>query len=172
MVHKDVIIYHNYINEWVQVDVQAAYLEHPSFGALFKAVTHMNHYVDSQTSTKLTLAQTNALKTDPEIVQLQQLQDWLIYKACEQSDTVANAQAEETKIYQMYKKAGDALQCTKIKLWKSVKKEFQQQFFNTINTVEINKQLDLFLLDLNEKDWKSKKMEHCLEEWQQMMNLI
>lgn len=152
--------------------MQAAFLERPSFIALFKAVTHMSRYVDLRAPTELTPTQIDALKADSEIVQLRQLWDRLSYEACEESGTVKNAQAEGTKIYQMYKKAGDALQCAKVKLRNSVKKESRQQFFDTIDTIEINKQLDLSLLDLDEEDWEPQKVKHCLEEWRQAAELI
>lgn len=172
MAHRDAGIYQAYINERVQCDVQAAFLGRPSSSALFQAVTHMSRYVDPRAPTELTPTQTNALKADPEIVQLRQLRDRLTYEAREESGTIKNAQAEGTKIYQMYKKADDALKCAKTKLRKSARQESRQHFFNTIDTIEINKQLDPSLLDLNDKDWEPKTVEHCLEERRQLAELI
>lgn len=120
MAHRDAGIYQAYINERVQCDVQVAFLGRPSSSALFKAVTHMSHYVDPRAPTELTPTQTNALKAKPEIVQLRQLRDHLTYEARPESGTIKNAQAEETKIYQMYKKA---LKCVKTKLRKSARQE-------------------------------------------------
>lgn len=72
----------------------------------------------------------------------------------------------------MYKKTDDVLKCAKMKLWKSVRQEVWQHFFNIIDTTEINKPLDSFFLDLNDKDWEFKMMKHCLEEQKQLMKLI
>ncbi len=85
MAHRDAGIYQAYINERVQCDVQAAFLGRPSSSALFKAVTHMSRYVDPRAPTELTPTQTNALKADPEIVQLRQLRNRLAYEAREES---------------------------------------------------------------------------------------
>ena len=65
----------------------------------------------------------------------------------------------------MYKKTDDVLKCIKTKLWKSVRQEVWQHFFNIINTIKINKQLNSSFLDLNDKDWEFKTVKHCLEEW-------
>src|SRR5205814_3038773 len=133
MAHRDAGIYQAYINERVQCDVQAAFLGRPSSNALFKAVTHMSRYVDPRAPTELAPTEIHALKADPEIIQLRQLRDRLSYEAREESGTVKNAQVEGTKIYQMYKKADDALHCAKTKLRKSAKKNARQRFFDTVD---------------------------------------
>ena len=52
----------------------------------------------------------------------------------------------------MYKKIDAVLKCVKTKLQKLVRQESQQHFFNIINTIKINKQLNSSFLDLNDKD--------------------
>lgn len=64
----------------------------------------------------------------------------------------------------MYKNAEDALRCTKAKLRKSVQEEARQRFFDTIDTLEINKQLDPSFLDLEDCAWEPRQIEHALEE--------
>jgi hypothetical protein len=52
-----------------------------------------------------------------------------------------NAEAAGAKIYLMYKNAGDCVQSTKKKLRKSALRSSGQQFFDAIETREINEQL-------------------------------
>jgi hypothetical protein len=172
MGHKDAGVYQAYINQRVQCDVQAAFLGRPSSTALFKAVTHMSRYVDPRAPTDLGSEEINALKADSGIVQLRELRDRLSHEAQEESGTLKKAEAEGTKIYQMYKTADRELRCAKAKVLKSAKKVARQQFFDTISTIEINRQLNLSLLDLNKDDWEPKKVEHNLEERRIVADLI
>lgn len=89
------------------------------------------------------------IKTHSNIVKYQQLQDSLSQEACHAFSSIKNAKAQKSKIYQLYKKAENALQCSKMKLRKTAIKKSCDQFFNIIDTYEINKQLNLSLLDLN-----------------------
>jgi hypothetical protein len=182
MGHKDAGVYQAYINQRVQCDVQAAFLGRPSSTALFKAVTHMSRHVDPRAPTDLSPEEIQVLKADSSIVQLRELRDRLSHEAREESGTLKNAETEGTKIYQMYKQADRQLRCEKAKVLISAKKAARQQFFDTISTIEINKQLglsqldvsqlDVSLLDLNKDDWEPKKVEHILEERQIVADLI
>jgi Protein of unknown function (DUF3435) len=105
---------------------------------LFKAVTHISRYADPRAPTELTSEAADALKADPVIVQLRELRDRLSDKTHKESGTLRKAEAEGTKIYQMYKKADRALRSTKTTALNSAKKASRQQFFDTISTIEIN----------------------------------
>jgi Protein of unknown function (DUF3435) len=164
MCHRDAGIYQAYINQRVQCNVQAAFLGQPSSRALFKAVSHMSRHANPRAPTNLPSEEVDALKADPAIIQLRQLRDQLSLQARKDSGTLKKAEAEGSKIYQMYVKADRALRSAKKTTINSAKKAARQQFFNTISTIEINKQLDLSILDLNEGDWEPKKVEHKLEE--------
>jgi hypothetical protein len=172
MCHRDAGIYQAYINQRVQCDVQAAFLGRPSSRALFKAVTHMSRYADPRAPTELASEEVDILKADPAIVQLRELRDRLSREARQESGTLKKAEAQRTKIYQVYKEADKGLRSAKAKALNSAKKVARQQFFDTISTIEINKQLDLFLLDLNEGDWEPKQVEHHLEERRVAADLI
>ncbi|RMZ87469.1 hypothetical protein DV736_g5302, partial [Chaetothyriales sp. CBS 134916] len=152
MCHKDAGIYQAYINQRVQCDVQAAFLGQPSARALFKAVTHMSRYADPRAPTGLASDEIDALKADPTIVQLRELRDRLTSEARRESGTLKQAEAEGTKLDQMYQKADRALRSAKMVTINSAKKAARQQFFDTISTTEINKQLDLSMLDLEGGD--------------------
>ncbi len=160
MCHKDAGIYQAYINQRVQCGVQAAFLGQPSSKALFKAVTHMSRHADPRAPRELASDEVDALKADPAIVQLRELRDRLTTEARKESGTLRKVEAEGTKIYEMYKEAERALRSANIIALNSAKKAARQQFFDTISTIEINKQLDLSMLDLNEGDWEPKKVEH------------
>lgn len=172
MGHRDAGVYQAYINQRVQCDVEAAFLGRPSHDALFRAVTHMSRYVDPRAPTEPTSAEIDALKTDPEIVDLRELRDLLSREVRQESGTLKKAEAEGTKLYQLYKKANDAFRCAKAKLLKAAKKNIRQQFFDTIDTIEINKQLDPALLDLDGKGWEPQKVVHHLEERRVVADLL
>ena len=106
------------------------------------------------------------------IVQLRELRDRLSNEARKESGTLRKAEAEGSKIYQMYKESDRALRSAKMTALNSAKKAARQQFFGTISTIEINKQLDHSMLDLNEGDWEPKKVEHHLEERRVVADLI
>jgi hypothetical protein len=106
------------------------------------------------------------------IVQLRELRDRLTNEARKESGTLRQAEAKGTKIYRMYKEADRALRSTKMTALKAAKKAARQQFFDAISTIEINKQLDLSMLDLKEGDWVPEKVEHHLEERRVVADLI
>src|SRR5207248_723725 len=155
-----------------ECNAQAAFLGRPSDDALHKAVTHMSRYVDPRAPTEPTPAEIDALKADSEIVRLRELRDQLSREVREESGTIKRAEAEKTKMYQMYKKANDALRYAKAKSLKEATASTRNRFFDTIDTIEINKQLDPSLLDLDKDDWEPKKVEHHLEERSLVADLI
>jgi hypothetical protein len=110
----------------------------------------MSRHFDPRATTELTPEEIDALKVNPAIVRLRELRDRLSYEARKEPGTLKKAEAEGTKIYQMYKEADKGLRYTKAKALNSAKKASQQQFFDTISTTKINKQLEASLLDLNE----------------------
>ncbi|KIX09925.1 uncharacterized protein Z518_01006 [Rhinocladiella mackenziei CBS 650.93] len=126
--------------------------------------SHMSRYADLRAPTELHSDDVDALKADPAMVQLRERRDRLTNEARKESGTLRKAEAEGTKIDQMYKEVDRALRSAKMTALDSAKKASRQQFFDTISTIEINEQLDLSMLDLNEGDWEPKKVEHHLEE--------
>lgn len=132
----------------------------------------MSRYVDPRAPTDLGSEEINALEAGSGIVQLRKLRDRLSHEARDESGTLTKAEAEGTKIYQMYKTADRELCCATAKVLKSAKKVARQQFFDTISTIGINRQLDLSLLDLNKDDWEPKKMKHNLEGRRIVADLI
>ncbi len=171
MNHKDAGIFQAYINQRVQCDVQAAFLGRPSADALLKTVSHMSRFADPRAPTKHTIS-SSGMKTHPEVVKFRQLRDSLSQEARYAFGSIKNAKAEGSKIHDLYKEARDALQCTKVKLRTATLKESRNEFFDTIDTQEINKQLDLSLLDLNSTEWTPPKVEHCLTERKRVAELL
>jgi len=172
MGHRDAGVYQAYINERVQCNVQAAFLGRPSEDALYKAVTHMSRYVDPRAPIEPTSEEIDALKADSGIVHLRELRDQLSREVREESGTIKKAEAEGTKMYQMYKKANDDLRCAKKNSLKEAVTYSRQRFFDTIDTIEINIQLDLSFLDLNKDDSEPRKVVHRLEERRLVADLI
>ena len=132
----------------------------------------MSRYVDPRAPTGLTSVEIDTLKADPEIIHLRELRDRLSHEVREESGTIRKAEAEGTKLYQMYKKANNAFNCAKAKSLNAAKKSTRQQFFDTIDTIEINKQLEPSFLDLNEDDWQPEKVEHHLKERRLVAGLL
>jgi hypothetical protein len=119
-----------------------------------------------------TSVEIDALKADPKNVHLQELRDRLSREVRQESRTIKKAEAEGMKIYQLYKKANDELRCAEAKLLHEAASYTRTQFLGTIDTIEINKQLHLSLLDLNKDDQELKKVEHHLEERKLIADLI
>ncbi|KAF5603959.1 hypothetical protein FPCIR_1080 [Fusarium pseudocircinatum] len=173
MNHRDAGIYQTYINQRVQCHVQAAFLGQPSAQALFKVVTHMSRYVDPRAPIELTSDEAAKLRLDPEVRKLKELKDQLSKEIRSESGTIKKAEAAGTKLYQLYKKAGDALKCAKEKMTKSAKRHPRAHYFNIIDTIEVNKQLeDNTQLDLGADGWKPLEVEHYLTERKEVAGLI
>jgi hypothetical protein len=123
----------------------------------------MSRYVNPRAPTELASKEIDTLKADSEIVHLRELRDQLSHEARQKSGTLRKAEADGTKLYQIYKDANKRLYCVKVKAPHLGKKVARQKFFNTINTIntiEINKQLKTCLLDLDDSDWEPLKVEH------------
>jgi hypothetical protein len=128
--------------------------------------------VDPRAPKDLAPAELDALKADPEIAQLRELRDQLSFEAREEYRTLKRAEAQGTMLFQMYKTAENNFRYAKAKALKYAKKTARQQFFATISTIEINKQLDPSLLDLDKDCWEPSMVEHYLEERRLVADLI
>jgi len=64
--------------------------------------------------------------------------------------------AKGTQLHDLYRKADLQFQSAKARLRASAKKEARQQFFDSIDTQEVNEQLDPSILGLERKALKSK----------------
>lgn len=84
----------------------------------------------------------------PEVDTLKETRDQLSREVRNESGTIKKGQALDTKLYQLHKDANDRLNCEKQKLTKSIDESIRQQYFDTISTKEINKQLKPSFLDL------------------------
>jgi hypothetical protein len=76
----------------------------------------------------------------------------------------AIGKSEGTELHAIYQKAKHALKCARVKLRKSASKEYREQYFNTIDTKEVNQQLGLAVPDLEPEGWKPGAMVHDSEE--------
>lgn len=172
MGHKDAGVFQAYINERVQCDVQAAFLGQPSSHALFKATSHMSRFADPRAPTELTNSDLDALRKHPEIIVLRQLRDTLSEEARKEFGTIQTAKANKSKIFQMYERASADLHCAKTKVRKSALMESREHFFDTIDTKDLNAQVDLSMLDIRKEDWKPQRVEHSLHERRDVVRLL
>jgi Protein of unknown function (DUF3435) len=170
MNHRDAGVFQAYLNERVRCDVQAAFLGRPSADALIKAASHMSRYVDPRAPTDISDLKLNELKTDPSIVKYRQLRDKLSQDIRAEFGTIKKS--EGTKIYEMHQKAEANLRRQKVKLRRSAFKESREQFFETIETRDINEQLDLSLLSLDPEGLKPEMVEHELTERKHISELM
>jgi Protein of unknown function (DUF3435) len=67
-------------------------------------------------------------------------------------------------MHEMYRKAEADLRSQTIKLRRTALQESRKQFFKTIETEDVNKQLDPSPLDLDKEIWKPNMVQHDLEE--------
>lgn len=170
MNHKDAGIFQAYMNERVQFDVQAAFLGLPSADAALKATSHASRYIDPRAPTTLPDSCQQPLRTHPTVVKCRQLRDSLSTEAKRIFGSVKNAAG--TEIHEAYSQACAALQAVKINLRRGAMKKCRDDFFDTIDTDEIDKQLDLSLLNLEEKDWKPEEVKHKVPERTRVAELI
>jgi hypothetical protein len=162
MNHRDAGIFQAYLNERVRCDVQAAFLGRPSADALIKAAGHMSRFVDPRAPVDLPETEVNKLKTHADIVKLRQLQDG--YSQAIRDKYGAIGKSVGTELHAMYQKAKYALKCARVKLRKSASKEYQEEYFNTIDTKEVNQQLGLAVPGLEPESQKPEAVVHDSEE--------
>jgi Protein of unknown function (DUF3435) len=170
MNHRDAGIFQAYLNERVRCDVQAAFLGRPSADALIKVASHMSRYVDPRAPTELSVSNTDSLKTHPDIVRARQLRDGLSKDIRAKFGTIKKSKG--TKIHNLYQKAEADLRREKIRLRRSALQESRRQFFETIETKDVNEQLDLSKLDLDKESWKPEMVEHDLEERRRIAQML
>jgi len=110
----------------------------------------MSRFMDPCAPVRLTKTQMNSLKTHPQLIQHQALWDSLSKTLRDTYGTIKKAKG--TQLHDLYRKADLQFQNAKARLHASAKKKARQQFFNSINTQKVNKQLNLSILDLKRKD--------------------
>jgi Protein of unknown function (DUF3435) len=170
MNHRDAGVFQAYLNERVRYDVQAAFLRRPSTNALIKVASHMSRYVDPRAPTELSDSNLDVLKTHPDIVRARQLRDGLSKDIRAEFGTIKKSKG--TKIHKLYQKAEAGLRREKIRLRRSALQESRKQFFETVETKDVNEQLDPSLLNLDKESWKPEIMEHDLEERRRIAQML
>ena len=173
MGHAYASTFQKYMNQQVQSHVQAAFLGVPSEDALMNIFSHQSCYVDPRASSHfddLIITEQSLFLTHPDIICLQELQDSLTAEAKELYRLSKNAAG--TKLEKLKAKAEASLRCAKAKLKKATFNTARDQFFNTINTKEINKQLNLSFLDIDDKDYHPEIIVHKLEEQRLVADLM
>jgi hypothetical protein len=170
MNHRDAGIFQAYLNERVRCDVQAAFLGRPSADALIKATSHMSRFVDPRAPVGLTETQTSSLKTHPQLIQHRALRDSLSKTLRDTYGTIKKAKG--TQLHDLYRKADLQFQNAKARLRASAKKEARQQFFDNIDTQEVNEQLDPSILGLEHKDWIPEMVKHEMAERKHLAEML
>lgn len=174
MCHINAATYQAYINQRIQCDTVAAFLGRPSNKALLKAAGHMSRYVDPRAPTTAAHHDLESIKTDPTLVKLIELRDTLSQEVRRQSGSIREAEVQSTKLYQMYRTVENKVRSTRAYLQKLAKATTRQQFFNTVNTAEINLQLNdetSSFLDLGSNTWNLQPS-YSLKERRMLAELI
>lgn len=130
----------------------------------------MSRFVDPRAPVALADSQVNSLKTNPRIMEYRAFRDSLSKTLRDTYGTIQKAKG--TKLHELYREADLRLKNEKNKLCSSAKREFRKQFFDTVDTKEVNEQLNLSLLDLDQKDWKPEMVEHEIVERKQIADLF
>ncbi|KAJ5110122.1 hypothetical protein N7532_002767 [Penicillium argentinense] len=111
-----------------------------------------------------------SLSNHPEILRLQQMRDSLALEARALYGSMKKASG--TKIGELKAKAEAALRATKKKLKEAAFNGARSEFFATIDTLEINKQLDPSLMDMNHDMYEPDKIVHHLKERREVAELM
>lgn len=98
------------------------------------------------------------------------MRDSLAKEAKEMYGSMKNAAG--TKIGELKAKTEAALRCAKAKLKKDTFEGARGEFFSTIDTLEINRQLDPSLLDIDKQAYAPEKIVHRLDERRQVAELM
>jgi hypothetical protein len=98
------------------------------------------------------------------------MRDTLAVEARELYRSMKNATG--TKIGELKAKADAALRVAKKKLKEATFSGARNKFFATIDTVEINKQLDPSLLDMTQDTYEPERVVHCLKERRRVVELM
>ncbi|KAE8383921.1 hypothetical protein BDV26DRAFT_287333 [Aspergillus bertholletiae] len=173
MGHAYASVYQKYMNQRVQCHVQAAFLGIPSENALMNILSHQSRYVDPRAPAHfddLTSTQRASISSHPEIIRLQELRDSLAAEAKELYGSSKNAAG--TKIGELKAKAEANLRCAKAKLKKEAFNAARGEFFDTIDTKEINKQLDPSFIDVDDNEYLPESVVHKLEERRRIADLM
>ncbi|KAG0161261.1 hypothetical protein PDIDSM_8795 [Penicillium digitatum] len=166
--------FQTYMNQRVQSHVQAAFLGIPSEDTLMNILSHQSRYIVPRAPSHyddLPATTRASLSTHPEIVGLQEMRDSLAKEAKEMYGSMKNAAG--TKIGELKAKTEAALRCAKAKLKKDTFEEGARgEFFSTIDTLEINRQLDPSLLDIDKQAYLPEKNVYRLDERRQVAELM
>ncbi|KAJ5993062.1 hypothetical protein N7451_008786 [Penicillium sp. IBT 35674x] len=173
MGHAYASTFQKYMNQRVQTHVQAAFLGVPSQDALMNIVSHQSRYIDPRAPSHYEDLSTTAKQTwrdHPEIVQLKQMRDALATEAKELYGSLSKAAG--TKLGELKDKTDALLRTKKAKLKNGTFIAAREVYFATIDTLEINKQLDPSPLDLDQGTYEPKAIVHRLKERRQVAELI
>ncbi|KAK5805852.1 hypothetical protein VI817_000110 [Penicillium citrinum] len=173
MGHAYASTYQTYMNQRIQSHVQAAFLGVPSEDALMNILSHQSRYIDPRapsTYEDLPESEKIAFSNDSGIQRLQQMRDALALEAKELYGSIKNA--EGTKIGELKMKADATLRTAKKKLKESRFNGAREKFFATIDTLEINKQLDPSLMDIKQDAYEPERIVHRLEQRRRVAELM
>ncbi|KAJ5111419.1 hypothetical protein N7532_001954 [Penicillium argentinense] len=173
MGHAYASTFQAYMNQRVQSHVQAAFLGLPSEDALMNILSHQSRYIDPRAPSRyddLPEAERKTFSDDSGIKRLQQMRDSLAMEAKELYGSIKNA--EGTKIGELKMKADATLRAAKKKLKESNFTGAREKFFATIDTLEINRQLDPSLLDIKQDAYEPERIVHRLKERRRVAELM
>ncbi|CEJ91512.1 Putative FluG domain-containing protein [[Torrubiella] hemipterigena] len=174
MHHINAATYQAYINQRVQCDTVAAFLGRPSNKALIKAAGHMSRYADPRAPTSASTVELGKIKTNTTLIKMIELRDTLSLEVRRESGSIKNGEACGTKLSQMYRAIENKVRSTRSYLRKLAKSSTREDFFNKVNTAEINAQLqdeEQTFLDLKSDSWKPQS-DYNLEERRLLARLI
>ncbi|KAI9732135.1 MAG: hypothetical protein M1834_004231 [Cirrosporium novae-zelandiae] len=128
-----------YMSSYVNADVQAAYLGVPSNKALFRAVGRMSLRSDARAPTSLTDEQKAELEQDPSLIALRNEVQSIKEAISKEYGIVTKSKG--TALYKSYINAQNRYRWTRYSLNRKRKAMARQKFFDTIDTIEVDRQL-------------------------------
>jgi Protein of unknown function (DUF3435) len=137
MGHRSAKVYQSYINE-VAIHAQLVFLGKPQADDLLREISTMGWRRDPRAPTELTAEERESLKEDPSILKLKdelsQIQGQL--KNLRISDRTRDTLTERKW------ELGTELQRTRVALFRNAKRLKRKQYFDTVDIIEIENQLN------------------------------
>ncbi|EDN08839.1 FluG domain-containing protein [Histoplasma capsulatum] len=128
-----------YISVKVKRDVQSAYLGCPARESIIQAVGRFSLTRDPRAPKELSNEQKDAIERDPQLIKLCDRQRSL-HKLIERKHGSV-PKAKGTSLHRQYTELGDTIRAEKQALHREAFDDMRQEFFATIDTIEIERQL-------------------------------
>ena len=157
--------FQKYLNPKLKFSVQAAMLERPSDEALLRVMSHMSLTRDPCAPVFAPKDYIEALPQDSELVDLQKKREELSTQIKSEFGAIKHADAI---IKKQYSKLCSSINAAKTRRRKQADKDYRREYFDTIHTVEIERQGENY----NEAPYVEPVVDHELQERKHVQEIM